>query len=47
MLILQGSLLITLVVHAALAIRGLGIRGFDYSHTKKPQIAREKCYFLS
>jgi len=32
-------------VQAALAIHGLGIRGFDYSRTQKPQITRETCHF--
>jgi len=33
-------------VQAALAIRGFGIRSFDFSRTKKPQITRENCIFL-
>ncbi len=32
-------------IQAALAIRGLGIRGFDYSRTEKPRITRENCHF--
>jgi len=32
-------------VQAGFAIRGLGIRGFDYSRTQKAQIMRENCHF--
>ena len=32
-------------VQAALVIRGLRIRGYDYTRTQKPRIARENCYF--
>jgi hypothetical protein len=34
-----------LQVQAARVIRGFGIRGFDYSRTKKPRITRENCQF--
>jgi len=32
-------------VQAAFAIRGIGIRGFDYLRTQKPRVTRETCHF--
>ncbi len=32
-------------IQAALAIRSLSIRGFDFSRIQKPQITRENCNF--
>jgi len=36
---------VNILIQAALAIRGLGIHGFDYSQTQKLWITREICHF--
>jgi len=42
---LRDTLKMSMIIKAALAIRGLGILGFDYSRTQKPRITRENCHF--